>query len=185
VAQPVFKTGETGVAHRWVGSTPTPLRSRTACTRRAFAAGALSRSATESKLGTGFGTGFSAPQRMSPHFSGTKSIRAGGSQKPVAFDYCDRARPARSARSTTRARATRDGTSILRKMLRRWVSTVFWLRKSSAAISALVLRSTTSRATCSSRSVSDSSPVPSALPGRVRRWMRRPSFPSSRSAWLR
>src|SRR5215207_1573196 len=29
--EPVFKTGETGVAHRWVGSTPTPLRSEIAC----------------------------------------------------------------------------------------------------------------------------------------------------------
>ena len=81
------------------------------------------------------------------------------------------ARAARSARSTARARATREATSILWKMWRRWVSTVFLLRNSSAAISGFVLRSTTSRATCSSRSVSDSRPVPSVLPGRVRRWV--------------
>ena len=55
-------------------------------------------------------------------------------------------------------------TSILWKMLRRWVSTVFWLRNSSAAISGFVLRSTTSRATCSSRSVSDSRPVRRSCP---------------------
>ena len=42
---------------------------------------------------------------------------------------------ARSACSTARASSTRDETPTLRKMLRRWVSTVFWLRKSSAAIS--------------------------------------------------
>ena len=39
-------------------------------------------------------------------------------------------------------------------MFRRWVSTVFWLRKSAAAISGFVLRSTTRRASSSSRSVS-------------------------------
>ena len=48
-------------------------------------------------------------------------------------------------------------------MLRRCVSTVFWLRNSSAAISGFVLRSTTSRASWSSRSVSDSIPVASGL----------------------
>ena len=78
--------------------------------------------------------------------------------------------------------ATRDETSSLRKMLRRCVSTVFLPRNSSAAICGLVLPSTARRTTCSSRSVSDSRPVPSLLPGRVRRWARRPSFPSSRSA---
>jgi hypothetical protein len=36
-----------------------------------------------------------------------------------------------------RASSTRFATPTLRKMLRRWVSTVFGLRKSSAAISAL------------------------------------------------
>ena len=40
----------------------------------------------------------------------------------------------RSARSTARATSTRDATPSLRKVLRRWVSTVFELRKSSAAI---------------------------------------------------
>jgi PAP2 superfamily len=44
------------------------------------------------------------------------------------------ARRAPSACSTARARATREDTSILRKMLCRWLSTVFWLRNSSAAI---------------------------------------------------
>ena len=54
-------------------------------------------------------------------------------------------------------------------MLRRWVSTVFWLRKSSAAIWGFVLRSTTSRASSSSRSVSEAmppSPLPAACAGR-------------------
>ena len=40
----------------------------------------------------------------------------------------------RSARSTARATSTRDATPSLRKVLRRCVSTVFELRKSSAAI---------------------------------------------------
>ena len=91
----------------------------------------------------------------------------------------------RSARSTARATSTRDATPSLRNVLRRWVSTVFELRKSSAAICGLVLRSTTSRAIWSSRSVSESTPDPSALPGRVRRWIERPSFRSSRSACSR
>ena len=47
-------------------------------------------------------------------------------------------------------------------MLRMCDSTVFWLRKSSAAISGLVLRSTISRATSSSRSLSDRTPISSA-----------------------
>ena len=67
-------------------------------------------------------------------------------------------------------RSTRVETSILRKMLRRWVSTVFWLRTRSPAICGLVLRSTTSRATWSSRSVSESMRVPSVWPACVRRW---------------
>ena len=50
-----------------------------------------------------------------------------------------------------------------------WVSTVFWLRNSSAAICGLVLRSTISRAICSSRSVSASTPVRPPCRGRVRR----------------
>src|SRR5215470_15271272 len=74
-------------------------------------------------------------------------------------------------RSTARARAVRVVTPILWKMLRRWVSTVFWLKNSSAAICGLVLRSTTSHASWSSRPVSDSMPALSVLPGRVRRWM--------------
>ena len=68
-----------------------------------------------------------------------------------------------SVRSMARARAVRVVTPILWKMLRRWVSTVFWLKNSSAAICGLVLRSTTSRATWSSRPVSDSMPAPLAL----------------------
>ena len=44
-------------------------------------------------------------------------------------------------RSTVRARAARVVTPILWKMLRKWVSTVFWLKNSSAAICGLVLRS--------------------------------------------
>jgi putative flavoprotein involved in K+ transport len=74
-----------------------------------------------------------------------------------------------TARSTVRATSTREETSSLRKMFRMCVSTVFGLRKSASAISGFVLRSTTSRATCSSRPVSASMPVPSNLPGRVRR----------------
>ena len=50
-------------------------------------------------------------------------------------------------------------------MLRRWVSIVLMLRNSSAAISGLVRRSTTSRATSASRWVSVSTPLPSSLPG--------------------
>jgi hypothetical protein len=72
-------------------------------------------------------------------------------------------------------------TPIFRKMLRRWVSRVFLLRKSSAAIWWFDFRSTTSRASWSSRSVSVSTGVPSAVPARVRRWRQYPSFPSSRS----
>jgi hypothetical protein len=49
--------------------------------------------------------------------------------------------------STARARSTREAMPSLRKVLRRWVSTVLRLRKSSAAISGLGFRSTTSRAT--------------------------------------
>src|SRR4029453_12076380 len=55
--------------------------------------------------------------------------------------------PSRSARSTARASSTRDETPILRKMLRGWVSTVFWVRNSSEATPGFVLGSTTSRAT--------------------------------------
>ena len=85
-------------------------------------------------------------------------------------------------RSTARASSTREDTPSLRKMLRRCVSTVFWLRNSSAAISGLVLRSTTSPATCSSRSVSAASPSAPAAPGRVRRCTRFPRRRSSCSA---
>ncbi len=106
-------------------------------------------------------------------------------QPSVGRRYPGRALPVRSASSMARASATRVVTPILRKMLRRWVSTVFWLKKSSAAISVLVLRSTTSRAISRSRSVSAVIPRASRVPGRVRRWMCRPSFRSSRSAWLR
>src|SRR5262250_41070 len=63
--------------------------------------------------------------------------------------YLGRGLAAPPVRSTARARAARVVTPILWKMLRRWVSTVFWLKNSSAAICGLVLRSTTSRATCS------------------------------------
>ena len=52
----------------------------------------------------------------------------------VLSSYLGRALPVRSARSTARARSTRVETPILLKMLRRCVSTVFWLRNSSAAI---------------------------------------------------
>ena len=72
-----------------------------------------------------------------------------------------------SVRSTARASAARVVTPILWKMLCRWVSTVFWLKNSSAAICALVVRSTTSQTTCSSRPVSDSMPAALALPGRA------------------
>jgi integrase len=57
------------------------------------------------------------------------------------------AQAARRARSTVRASSTREETSSLRKMLRRCVSTVLRLRKSSVAISGFVLRSTTRAAT--------------------------------------
>ena len=62
----------------------------------------------------------------------------------------------------------RESTSSLRNEFRRWVSTVLRLRKSSAAISGFVFRSTTRRATSSSRAVSSSTPCPSTTPGRVR-----------------
>ena len=74
--------------------------------------------------------------------------------------------------STARATSTREETSSLWNTLRRCVSTVFGLRNSAAAISGLVLRSTTSRAISSSRAVSDATPVSSVLPGRLRRWIR-------------
>ena len=64
-----------------------------------------------------------------------------------------------------RATSTRERTSSLRKMFRMWLSTVFRLRNSSAAISGFVLRSTTSRATWSSRSLSVATPVPFACAG--------------------
>ena len=48
-------------------------------------------------------------------------------------------------------------------MLRRWLSIVFWLRKSVSAISRLVRRSQTSSAIARSRSVSALSPVAVAL----------------------
>ena len=67
--------------------------------------------------------------------------------------------PLRSARSTARASSTRDDTPTLAKMLRRWVSTVFLLKKSVAAIWVFVWRSTTSRAISSSRAVSVSRPL--------------------------
>ena len=89
---------------------------------------------------------------------------------------------ASSESSTARATSTREDTSSLWNTLRRWVSTVFGLRNSAAAISGLVLRSTTSRAISSSRAVRDPTPVASALPGRVRRWILWPSFRSSCSA---
>ena len=54
--------------------------------------------------------------------------------------------------------------------MRTWLSTVFLLRKSAAAISALVLRSTISRATSSSRSVSVATASPWRAPGRLRRY---------------
>ena len=49
-------------------------------------------------------------------------------------------------------------------MLRMCASTVFWLRYSSAAISGLVRRSTSRRATCSSRALSDATPTASWSP---------------------
>ena len=52
--------------------------------------------------------------------------------------------------------------------MRTCVSTVFWLRNSSAAICGFVRRSTINRAICNSRSVSESSGEPSPLPRRVR-----------------
>ena len=71
-------------------------------------------------------------------------------------------------------------------MLRMCVSTVFWLRNSAAAISGLVLRSTMSardlELALGQRRDPDARP---RLPGRVRRWMRRPSLRSSRSASAR
>ena len=73
-------------------------------------------------------------------------------------------------------------TSSLRKMFRMCVSTVLGLRNSVSAISGLVLRSTTSRATWPSRSVSASTPIAPIWPGRVRRCTRRPSRRSSCSA---
>ena len=69
-----------------------------------------------------------------------------------------RARP--RPRSTARATSTREPTPSLTKMLRRWVSTVFSDRNSSAAIWRFVRRSPTSSAISRSRSVSSSSPAP-------------------------
>jgi hypothetical protein len=89
---------------------------------------------------------------------------------------------ARSSCSTVRATSTREETSSLRKMFRMCVSTVLGLRKSVSAISGFVLRSTTSRAICCSRSVSVLTPIASAWPSWVRRWTRRPSRRSSWSA---
>jgi len=65
-----------------------------------------------------------------------------------------------------RARAVRVMTPILWKMLRRWVSAVFWRKDGSAAICGLVLWSATSRAAWSSRSVSGPTLAPSVVPGR-------------------
>jgi hypothetical protein len=86
--------------------------------------------------------------------------------------YRDAVGSSRSASSTARATSTREETSSLRKMFRRCVSTVLGLRKRISAISGLVLRSTTSRAICSSRPVSAAIPVASAWPACVRRWLR-------------
>ena len=88
----------------------------------------------------------------------------------------------RSRRSTVRATSARDDTPSLRNRLRTWLSTVLRLTKSWPAISRLVRRSTSSRATSSSRSLSDSSPAASALPRREGRWTWCPSLRSSRSA---
>src|SRR5215469_2880055 len=108
--------------------------------------------------------------------------RSARSTKRPSGAYLGRGLTAAPVRSTARARSVRVVTPILWKMLRRWVSIVFWLKNSSAAICGLVLRSTTSHATWSSRPVSDLMPAPLAVPGRVRRCGRWPSFPSSRSA---
>ena len=70
------------------------------------------------------------------------------------------------------ATSTREDTSSLRKMFRMCVSTVFGLRKSASAISGFVLRSTTSRATCSSRPVSARRRSHRPCRGAVRRWTR-------------
>src|SRR3954466_15890787 len=64
-----------------------------------------------------------------------------------------------------RATSTREETTSLKKMLRRCDSTVFLLRKSSVAISPLVMRSVTSSATWRSRGDNDPSPVSSGDAG--------------------
>ncbi len=75
-----------------------------------------------------------------------------------------------------------DETPSLRKMFVRCVSTVLGLRKRAAAISAFVLRSTTSSVICSSRSVSDATPSAEGRPGLRAAVQRRPSRRSSCSA---
>ena len=69
-----------------------------------------------------------------------------GSALPL-LEFRRRGRPARPRAPARRVRRR----SSLRNMLRRCVSTVFWLRNSAAAISGFVLRSTTRRASSSSR----------------------------------
>ena len=89
-----------------------------------------------------------------------------------------------SAASTARATSTRDDAPSLAKTLRRCVSTVFSLRKSSAAISRLVMRSRTRSAISRSRRESDSRPLTPRAAG-PRGSLRAPSLRSSRRAWSR
>ena len=87
----------------------------------------------------------------------------------------------RSACSTARASSTRERRRACGTCCARAVSTVFPLRKSSAAIWGFVLRSTISRATSSSRRERRDAGA-SASPGRERLWKRRPRWRSSCSA---
>ena len=105
-------------------------------------------------------------------------IAAGGAAVIPAYGR------ARSLRSTARATSTRDDAPSLAKMLRRCVSTVFSLRKSSAATSRLVFRAVINAATSRSRRDSDWRP-PSAAPDGPRGSVRAPSRRSCRRASLR
>jgi hypothetical protein len=76
-------------------------------------------------------------------------------------------RQSRRRRATTPATAARDVTPSLVNTFERWLSTVFSLSNSSAAISRLLLPAVTSRATSSSRLVRPRSPDPAPRPVRM------------------
>ena len=107
-----------------------------------------------------------APAELTPHDA--KGRPTAGRPAPRAPDWC-RPRPRHQfrfdVRSTARATSTREDAPSLTKMFRRCDSTVFSLRKSSAAISRLVLRAVTSSAISRSRRESDSSPPSAPVDG--------------------